>query len=34
MLNNYCFNNNIALETLKFNLLLTMNYNTDFTFKY
>jgi len=34
MLNNYCFNNYIALNTLKFNLLFTMSYNWDFTFKY
>lgn len=35
MLNNYCFfNNNIALGTLKLNLLFTMSYNRDFTFKY
>ncbi|MBB6109892.1 hypothetical protein SAMN05421821_105314 [Mucilaginibacter lappiensis] len=34
MLNNYCFNNYIALVILKFNLLFTMSYNRDFTFKY
>ena len=34
MLNNYCFNNYIALDISKLNLLFTMSYNWDFTSKY